>query len=104
MITVNVLYGDSPDSTFDMDYYLKKHMPMVGEKLGTALKGMSVEQGLRGAQPGTAATVFRVLATLQFDSVDAFERAFAPVANDILGDIPRYTNIAPTIQISEVKL
>jgi uncharacterized protein (TIGR02118 family) len=73
------------------------------EKLGAALKGMTVDQGVNGVQPGTEAA-YRVLATLSFDSADAFERAFLPVAAEIQGDIPRYTNIAPTIQFSEVKL
>jgi hypothetical protein len=36
--------------------------------------------------------------------VEAFQSAFLPVAAEIQGDIPRFTNIAPAIQISEVKL
>lgn len=103
MIRVNVLYPNNPGSTFDMDYYLSKHMPMVRNKLGTALKGMTVDQALSGAQPGTDAA-YRVLAALLFDSMEAFEGAFTPHAAEIQGDIPRYTNIVPTIQISEVKL
>jgi uncharacterized protein (TIGR02118 family) len=103
MIRVNVLYPNSAGSTFDMNYYLTKHMPMVGEKMGAALKGMTVDQGLSGPQPGTQAS-YKVIAALLFDSVDAFERAFLPAAAEIQGDIPRYTNIVPTIQVSEVKL
>jgi uncharacterized protein (TIGR02118 family) len=102
MIRVNVLYPNKSDATFDMAYYLGKHMPMVREKLGAALKGETIDQGLSGGQPGTPAP-YRVILALQFDSVDAFERAFVPVAAEIQGDIPRYTNIEPTIQISEVK-
>lgn len=86
-----------------MDYYLNKHMPMVREKMGAALKGMTVDQGLSGGQPGTEAA-HRVIATLMFDSAQAFERAFLPLAGEIQADIPRYTNMAPTIQISEVKM
>jgi uncharacterized protein (TIGR02118 family) len=103
MIRVNVLYPNAPDSTFDMNYYLSKHMPMVKEKLGRALTAMTVDQGLSGGQPGTDAA-FRVITSLSFDSVEAFQSAFLPVAAEIQGDIPRFTNIAPAIQISEVKL
>jgi uncharacterized protein (TIGR02118 family) len=103
MIRVNVIYPNNPGGTFDMDYYLSKHMPMVGAKLGAALKGMTVDHGLSGGQPGTDAA-YRVIATLTFDSVEAFAGAFGPVAAEIQGDIPRYTNIAPTIPISEVKM
>ena len=39
-----------------------------------------------------------------FESVDAFETAFAPHAAEIQGDIPKYTNIQPVIQISQVQV
>ena len=103
MIKVYVIYPNNSGGTFDMDYYLAKHMPMVREKLGEALKGMTVDHGLNGGQPGTEAAN-RVIATLGFDSVEAFQNAFVPHAAEIQGDIPRFTNIAPTVQISEVKM
>ena len=103
MIRVSVLYPDNPGATFNMDYYLGTHMPMVAAKLGAALKGMTVDHGVSGGQPGTTA-VYRVICTLTFDSVGAFQSAFVPQAAAIQEDIPRYTNIAPTIQISEVKM
>ena len=64
---------------------------------------MTVDHGLAGGQPGTEAA-YRVIATLLFDSVEAFQNAFIPHAAEIQGDIPRFTNIAPTVQISEVKM
>jgi uncharacterized protein (TIGR02118 family) len=102
MIRVNVLYPNNSGATFDMDYYLNKHMPLVQQRLGAALKGMTIDHGLSGVQPGTEAA-YKVMLAMQFDSVDAFERAFGPVAGEIQADIPKYTNIVPTIQISEVK-
>lgn len=86
-----------------MAYYLTKHIPMVEQKLGAALRGTSVEQGLAGVQPGSP-PVYMTMAHLLFDSVEAFQQAFGPHADAILGDIPNYTNTQPTIQISEVKL
>jgi uncharacterized protein (TIGR02118 family) len=41
---------------------------------------------------------------LSFDSVPAFQQAFAPHAAEIMGDIPNYTNTTPVLQISEVTL
>jgi uncharacterized protein (TIGR02118 family) len=64
---------------------------------------MTVDNGIGGGQPGTDAA-YRVITTLSFDSVEAFQNAFIPHAAEIQGDIPRFTNIAPTLQISEVKL
>ena len=51
MIKVSVLYPAGEKVTFDMDYYCKKHMPMVKEKLGAACKTIAVEQGLGGGAP-----------------------------------------------------
>ena len=103
MIRVSVIYPNNPGGTFDMDYYLTKHMPMVGAKLKPALKAMTVDHGISGALPGTDAAN-RVIATLSFDSAEAFQAAFIPHAAEIQGDIANYTNIVPTVQISEVKL
>lgn len=103
MIRVNVVYPNKSGATFDMEYYLSKHIPMVQKKLGAAVKGVTVDQGLNGGQPGTEAA-YRVIASLLCDSAEAFQNAFIRHAAEIQGDIPRYTNIAPTIQISEVKL
>jgi hypothetical protein len=36
--------------------------------------------------------------------METFQNAFLPNAAGIQGDIPNYTNITPTIQISEVKM
>jgi len=103
MIKVSVMYPNSDGSTFDMDYYLTKHIPMVGQKLGAALKSATVERGLSGMTPGSA-PVYRVVCHLGFDSVGAFESSFGPHAAEILADIPKYTNTLPTVQVSEVKL
>ena len=103
MIKVSVLYPSGADSTFNMDYYLNRHIPMVRAKLGTACKSAAVEQGVGGATPGSAPE-FSAMGHLYFESVEAFQAAFGPHAGAIMGDIPNYTNVQPTIQVSEVKL
>ena len=86
-----------------MAYYLSKHIPMVQQKLSGALRGVSVEQGVGGMQPGSP-PAYLAMGHLLFDSVEAFQQAFGPHAQAIVGDIPNYTNTQPTIQVSEVKL
>ena len=103
MIKVSVLYPKSPDTKFDMNYYLTKHIPMVKEKLGTACKNVAVEEGIAGGAPGALAT-YLAMAHLTFESIDAFQKAFGPHADAIMGDVPNYTNAPPTVQISEVKM
>jgi uncharacterized protein (TIGR02118 family) len=103
MIKVSVFYPNGSDARFDMAYYLDRHMPMVRDLMGGALKGMNVEQGLAGGQPGVAAP-YIALGHLLFESVDEFQSAFDTHSAAILGDIPNYTNMQPTVQISQVKL
>jgi len=103
MIKVSVFYPNTADGKFDMNYYLTSHMPMVKQKLGAACKSIAVEQGIAGATPGAPAA-FIAMGHLVFDSVEAFQTAFAPHAQAILGDIPNYTNLQPTLQISEIKM
>jgi uncharacterized protein (TIGR02118 family) len=96
MIKVSVLYPKSDGATFDIDYYCKRHMPMVRDKLGLPLQGIAVEQGVDG--PYIAA------GHLFFESVDAFKAAFDPHAQAIMADMPNYTNTKPAVQVAEVKL
>jgi uncharacterized protein (TIGR02118 family) len=103
MIKVSVFYPDEEGKRFDMEYYCNKHIPMVQQKLGGALKGEAVEQGLGGAEPGSR-PIYVAMGHLYFDSVEAFQSAFGPNADSIMGDVPNYTDIQPTIQISEVKM
>jgi uncharacterized protein (TIGR02118 family) len=103
VIKVSVLYPNSDDCTFDMTYYCDQHMPMVKELCGDACKGIAVDQGLGGVEPGSPAA-YVAIGHLLFDSLDGFQPAFGPHAARIMGDIPNYTNSTPTIQISEIKL
>ena len=103
MIRVSVLYQNSEGKKFDMGYYCNQHIPMVKQKLGAACRRVDVDQGLSGAQPGSQ-PAFVAIAHLLFDSVDSFRKAFGPHADTIMGDIPNYTDIQPTIQINEVKM
>lgn len=103
MIKISVLYPNDEEKRFDMEYYCNKHIPMVREKLGNQCKDVAVEQGLGGAEPGSRPS-YVAMGHLYFDSVEAFQAAFGPHAEAIMGDIPNYTDIKPTIQISEVKI
>jgi uncharacterized protein (TIGR02118 family) len=103
MIKVSVLYPNSGNSKFDANYYFTKHMPMVRDKLGAACKSVTAEQGVTGGAPGSPPP-FVAMCHFLFDSADAFQKAMAPHASEIMGDIPNYTNIQPVMQISEVKM
>jgi uncharacterized protein (TIGR02118 family) len=103
MIKVSVLYPNRPGTRFDIEYYCNRHMPLVRHLVGVALKGVNVEHGICGEQPG-APPPYVAMGHLLFDSVDAFQKSFGPHVQEIMADIPNYTNAEPNIQISEVKL
>jgi uncharacterized protein (TIGR02118 family) len=101
MIKVSILYTNKEGSNFDHDYYRVSHMPMVKEKLGSALLESSIDKGIAGGAPGVPAP-FICVGYLNFDSVEAFQQAFGANAEEIMADIPNYTDIEPIIQISEI--
>ena len=103
MIKVTVVYPNSARSHFDIRCYCDTHIPLVRRLLGPALKGVAVEHGIAGAAPGSPAP-FLAIGQLQFDSVEAFQSTFGPHSQEIMSDVPNYTDIHPVIQISEVKL
>ena len=103
MIKVSVLYPNGEGKSFDMDYYCNKHVPIVGGLLGDAVKAATVEKGLGGAEPGSTAA-YAAMGNLYFSSMEDFENAFGPNADKIMADLPNFTNIEPTIQVSEVMI
>ena len=103
MTKVIVLYPSGKDKTFDMDYYVNKHIPMVAGLLGDAVKAASVEKGIGSDQPGVPAP-YAAVGNLYFDSVEAFQNSFGANAEAIIADVPNYTNIEPVVVVSEVMM
>jgi uncharacterized protein (TIGR02118 family) len=101
MIKVSVMYPNQPGARFDHTYYRDKHMPLVKARLGDACKSYTVDKGLAGGAPGAPAT-YVGMCHIFSDSVESFPAAMDKHAQEIMGDIPNYTDIAPVIQISEV--
>jgi uncharacterized protein (TIGR02118 family) len=101
MIKVTVLYPNSPGVRFDHDYYRDRHMPLVKTRMGEACRFYTVDKGLAGGAPGSAAP-YVGMCHIYCESVEAFQSGFGPHAKEIAADLPNYTNVAPVVQISEV--
>ena len=102
MIRITVLYPNTRGSRFDLDYYVKKHCPMVLERMGESCKGFGVDQGVAGVLP-PGVPAFRVTAWFLFDSIEAFDANFGTHADAIMADIPNYTDLQPIIQMGETR-
>jgi uncharacterized protein (TIGR02118 family) len=101
MIKVSVMYPNKPGCRFDHEYYRDRHMPLVKSRMGEKCRYYTVDKGLGGDAPGKPAT-YIAMCHIFCDSVEAFQAGFGPHAQEILADIPKYTDLTPVIQISEV--
>ena len=101
MIKVSVMYANSPGVRFDHDYYRDTHMPLLKARMGDACKSYTIDKGLAGGAPGTAAT-YVAMCHVYCDSLASFQAGFGPHAAEIMADIPNYTDVSPVVQISEV--
>ena len=101
MIRVSVFYTGGAGNTFDMDYFLSHHIPLVHQTIGAALKAATVEQGLSGGMPGTP-PLYAAICHFDFDSMETFQASFGPSAGAIMSDVPNYTNVQPILQISQI--
>ena len=94
MIGVTILYPQEEGSTFDIDYYTNSHMPMFVGHLGDACKSWGVIAA-QGPQ-------YHAVGWAMVHSTDALNAAMAEHGAEILGDMPNYTGVTPTLIVGDV--
>ena len=102
MYKVAILYPNGDDKTFDMDYYEKKHMPMVAGFLGKNLKFYEIDKGIAGRTPNDKAP-FLAVGYFYINDVAEYNKAIAQNRDAVINDFKNYTNVQPVVQISEIK-
>ncbi len=102
MIALNILYPAKEGAYFDSGYYFDRHMPSLVQKVRNSLRGMTLAQGVNRGRVGSRPHYFAVCELL-FDSTDAAQAVFAAHDEALGGDVHNYTDVAPVMQISEVK-
>jgi len=100
MIKVSVYYPRRDGAKFNMKYYLTTHVPLLKGRLGSALKSIVIDRGLRGGAPKTAPH-FILVANLMFEDLPSFRAAFRPHAQEFLKDVSNFTDVRPRVQVSE---
>ena len=101
-VTLSMQYPAESGSSFDWDYFLNHHIPLIETALDVeGTDRMEVALGLSGAAPGEAATYQAVL-LVDFDSITAFYHRWRQEQHRIMGDIVNFTNTRPQVQLSEV--
>ena len=102
MFKVAILYPNGDDKTFDMDYYEKKHMPMVAGFIGKNLKFYEIDKGISGRTPNDKPP-FVAIGYFYINDVAEYNKAIAQNREAVINDFKNYTNIQPVVQISEIK-
>ncbi len=103
MITITILYPNKTGGRFDEDYYINTHMPISIKKFGEALKGVNISLGINAGLPGSQPP-FVAICQLVFESQETFEKAFIPIQEELMADMPNYTDIDIIFQISNAKI
>lgn len=99
--TITVLYENVEDATFDLDYYMAKHMPLVDAKFKPfGMKGWRVLKAV--GTPSGDKPAYNIIANLEFDSADQFKSAVAAESGPVFGDIPNFSNKSPVVVISDL--
>ncbi len=99
---VMILYANGEGKTFDMDYYEKKHMPMVAGFIGSNLVHYEIDKGISG-RAATDKPTYLAIGYFYINDVDAYNKSIAQNREAVMADFKNYTNIQPVIQISEVQ-
>ncbi len=102
MFKVAILYPNGDDKTFDMDYYEKKHMPMVAGFIGKNLKFYEIDKGIAGRTANDEAP-FAAIGYFFITDIAEYNKAIAQNREAVISDFKNYTNIQPVVQISEIK-
>ncbi len=101
MVRVRVLYRNLDSATFDFDYYVNSHLKLARRRLGDFGMGrIDVEKGIEAMDGGSAP--YLCVAHVEFSDMDELKRGMERHAEELLADVPNYTNIEPEVQISEV--
>ena len=88
------------DAKFDMNYYLKVHMPLVQEKWSPfglqKYEIVSLSHGLNGLDIDTTKTPYGTHAILHWESQDGFANAVkSEPESKIFADVPNFSDKAP---------
>jgi uncharacterized protein (TIGR02118 family) len=101
MIRVTALYRNLEGSRFDFDYYVTTHFQLVRERLADFGMGrIEVEKGIEAMDGQRAA--FVCVAHVDFSDMADLKRGLEEHGEELLADVPNYTDIEPEVQISEV--
>lgn len=100
MIVLTVLYPKTAGTHFDMAYYTATHMPLLIARWQEFGIGKCRVLGGTAAMDG-GEPAYTAIALIEFSSTEAMGKALETHGAEIMGDVPNFTDIQPTLQVSE---
>jgi uncharacterized protein (TIGR02118 family) len=95
------MYPNEQGAKFDYAYYKNTHMKLVEEAMKPhGLIRVEVDKGVSGG--GGQPAPYIGVGHLYFQTADGYDKAIAEKGAQLRGDIPNFTNVTPTRQISEI--
>lgn len=94
---LSAIYPQTEDSTFDMDYYMNTHIPLVEELFQPV--SVEVNEGVSGAEEGSPPP-YAVMTDITFATLEDLQNAVAMYSAEVIGDIPNFTNVEAQLQIN----
>jgi uncharacterized protein (TIGR02118 family) len=96
---VSVVYQLQPGQKFDLDYYMKTHIPLVNDRWKSI--GLKSVQVLHGTGSPGGPPPIKLIALLEFESAQAFQNAVEKHGAEIMGDVPKFTDTQPSLQFND---
>jgi uncharacterized protein (TIGR02118 family) len=94
MEQITFLYPKIDGATFDMDYFLNKHIPFAVQSTG-AIKSWTVTEYTSGTDGREPPYMVQAIATLS--SIEAYYAGVEKGNGAVIDDIPNYTNVTPMV-------
>ncbi len=101
-IKISFYYAEKKNGKLDMDYFINKHMQLaIKRQRDLGLQTFEIKKGIAGGTP-KAKVPYISIAHIGFESVEKFQNSFATVGEELMADVENFTNIQPTMQVSEI--
>jgi uncharacterized protein (TIGR02118 family) len=100
MVTVSIFYPNTPESRFDLSYYVTQHIPKMEQMLKPmGMQRVIVEQGIGTPMPDVPPP-YSIIAHLIFNNMEEMEMGMGHCSETLMADVPNFFNLQPMVQIS----
>lgn len=101
MIRFTALYPRRDGGRFDHDYYENEHRELVLERLSPlGLVRVEMDRGVAEADGGEPP--FTAAGHLYFESLEELQDALDAQGEDVMADVPNFTNLEPVVQVARI--